>query len=633
PITYTHTLQRRDTADMRRDTTQRDSTSRLNGAYLNKQSSRGAVAAMSAMMEHVRSIIGMKGMQSGSNCWVMRTSPNSKELVFANDPHLSLGLPPRWYQAHLSCPQFNVVGVTLPGIPVVISGRNDNIAWGITNMMLDDFDYFFEDVDAKNPAFYRNTEGIRTKFRYIRDTIIIKGKENEPYIFDYRSTNRSGIISDAHITKEQDKIFEYPAGRSSIASKYALSYSWTARESSDEILASLRIMRASSWTEFTNATLTWNTPALNFTYADERGNMGIAPSGFTPIRGEGNPNLPHPGWEAKFAWQGVRRSDALPRIYNPQRGYVFSANNLTMRGMDFHVSSLWEPPSRSERIMELLSEYQEYSSREAQFMQLDLTSPYSRTLLQTVLPVLRYDSTNFTPSQNQCIRTLANWDNVMAGNGNAAAIYTVFLDRLMANTFTARINPELYHKYAFVGSLPLRKLHEILQDSSASWFSDWGSQSKQKYKTVIILSLKEAQQHLESLYGEEMSQWRYADMHPLRLQHPLGRGTQLSSVVNKEVNTLGGDATTLNNTLWQINTPYDIKVGASMRFVCNMRDSVVYSVVPGGSSGQPLDAHYSDQLQLWSSGGYVTLPIGRKPHSGFELYATLVPATDRPSDQ
>lgn len=592
---------------------------------------RQALSSIAATMNEVREKVGLKGMSSGSNCWVMRKSQASSStggrgVILANDPHLSLGLPPRWYQVHLTCPQFNAIGNSIPGVPGIISGRNDQISWGITNVMLDDFDYFFEKTDPSNSAYYYNSEGARVKFKYLRDTI--KVHKHPLYVFDIRQTARSGIISDVHPSRAASAIIPYPSSSPSLPGKYVLSFSWAAREHSDEVAAVLRLMKAKNWSDFIDGVNMWNTPPLNFCYADVRGNMGIAPAGGVPIRGEGNPNFPHPGWDARFAWQGVRKSDALPRLYNPTRGFVFSANNLTTRNAGFHISSLWEPPSRAERIEESLKEYADYSARDAQFMQLDVLSPNARYVLKHTMGILQRDTTWFTSYENTALQKLAAWDYVLSAQDAAPAIYTAFHERLMYNVFTYKISPQLYKKYAFVGSLPIRKLNEIIADSSCAWFSADAAQGRAIFENILRQSFKDGVRILFDRYGYDPNNFHYGDLHPLILKHPFHAQEAMRPVVTKELRNIGGDATTLNNALWRIHDPFAVTVGVSMRFVADMQDSVVYSVVPGGVSGQPLDAHYADQLQLWSNGGYIPLNTHRKPDETFILFTTLIPKRD-----
>jgi penicillin amidase len=581
---------------------------------------------MARAMQTVRTQLGMTGMCSGSNSWVMsKREGGGKGVVFANDPHLSLGLPPRWYQVHITCPSFNAIGCSIPGVPGIVSGRNDKIAWGITNVMLDDCDFFFEKVDPANPAYYINAAGKRVKFGFKRDTIEVKSSARiDTVYYDYRYTPLSNVISDATITKRSDSLFHYPASDRSFAAKYVLTTAWTARERSDEFLAALRILQATSWKDFCQAVSTWGAPALNFSYADVNGNMGIAPAGIVPKRGEGNANFPHPGWEAKYAWLGYYKPNDLPRVYNPQSRFVFSANNLTSRNTPFYLSSLWEPSSRAERIAEMLLEYRDYTARDAQFMQMDQISPNARFVLQHTLPILVRDSNSFSADERYAIRLLRGWDKSMSGVDVAPAVYTAFHERLMKNAFETKLSHDMYLRYAFEGGIPVRKINEILSDSSAAWFGPDPGYARSRRESCIRRSFRDGIATLRSTLGDAAN-WQYGKLHRLTLRHPFHANPAFKNIVSRSVPFIGGDATTVNNALWQVHNPFDVYVGASMRLVADMEDSVVYCVVPGGSSGQPMDTHYADQIELWANGGYIPLPVSSTPSKSFTLYARLKP--------
>lgn len=581
-------------------------------------------------MKHVRSQLGMTAMCSGSNSWVMsKHERGGKGVIFANDPHLSLGLPSRWYQVHLTCPQFNAVGCSIPGVPGIVSGRNNNIAWGITNVMLDDLDYFIERIDVSNPAYYIAANGERKKFRFRRDTIEVKvGPRIDSIFYDYRSTAESNVISDASITKRRDSLFRYPASDRSFSNRYVLTFSWTAREKSDEFLSAIRLLRCTSWKDFTDAVSTWGAPALNFTYADIQGNKGIAPSGIVPKRGDGNANFPHPRWEGKYAWNGMHAPSELPRVYNPSARFVSSANNLTTRSGGFYLSSLWEPPSRAERIIEMLQEYQEYTARDAQFMQMDQLSPNARFVLRNTLPILVRDSMSFSTDERDAIRLLRQWDYTMSAMDIAPAVFTAFHERLMGNVFEFKISRDMYQRYAFEGGIPLRKVNEVIADSAATWFGPDPGYARSRRESCIRKSFREGIQTLRTRLGT-FANWQFGKLHRLTLKHPFHDSPAFRTVVSHVVPDVGGDATTVNNALWQIHNPFDVYVGASMRIVADMDDSVLYCVLPGGSSGQPMDAHYADQIELWANGGYIPIPISPTPARTFTLFTRLLPSGSR----
>ncbi|MFM8180102.1 MAG: penicillin acylase family protein, partial [Candidatus Kapaibacterium sp.] len=256
--------------------------------------------------------------------------------------------------------------------------------------------------------------------------------------------------------------------------------------------------------------------------------------------------------------------------------------------------------------------------------QMDQLSPNARLVMRQTLPVLVRDSLSFSQDERAAIRLLMRWDHTMTAIDIAPAVYTAFHERLMRNVFEWKISHEMYQRYAFEGGIPVRKINEVLTDSSASWFGSDPGYARSRRESCIRKSFREGIQTLRTRLGDP-GQWQYGRLHRLVLRHPFHAQQAFQRIVSHEVPFVGGDATTVNNALWQVHNPFDVYVGASMRFVADMDDSVVYSVVPGGSSGQPMDAHYADQVELWANGGYIPLPVSGRPAQSFTLFTRLLP--------
>ena len=590
--------------------------------HINKNES---LATTSTLLSSLRKFMGMTGSGVGSNSWVMKTSSvGTGSTILANDPHLSLSLPARWYQAHLTTPTMNLTGLTIAGLPLFVVGRNDNISWGITNMVADDCDYFVEKVDS-NSNYYWNDEGKRVKFKYRRDTILVKG--DEPLIYDIRFSKRSPIISDVHALNSEKFLGMTSNQPDRFMQKYALSYSWTAQLPSDEILAMYKVNKSSSWQEFQQGVNLWCVPALNFSYTDLKGNIGIAPAGAIPIRSKGNPNIPSPGWLPDYAWLGVHSPSELPRVYNPQKRYLMSANNKTAETLPFFISSLWEPPSRVERIDETLKEFDEYTVRDAQFMQMDVTSPYARTLLKKALPIIDGKQKYLSQTERDALKMLKGWDGIMTARDPQPILYSTFLNTLIHQTFEDELGDRLFREYSFVASLPSRKIMELISSDSASlWFDNVKTKEFENKDEIVFRSFVLAIRSLQDHYkNNDIRTWKYGDKHHVTLNHLFSVNPFMKQIVTHGPFPTGGDNTTLNNGEYHFYQPDDQVLGASMRFIADMKDTVIYSVLPGGNSGEPLSAHYSDQVQLWLNGGYIRIPVHREPNASFTKFTTIVP--------
>ncbi len=600
------------------DKKDRSRISRLAGSYFD-------------FMKKMKKDLGFEGSAVGSNSWAIQ-KPDADTLttyaLLANDPHLRLGLPPRWYQVHITCPEMNITGLTIPGIPLFVIGRNDYISWGVTNIMLDDCDYFIEKLDSAKTSYFTDEKGNKAPLQYVRDTILVKNSDDIEYY--KRITRRSTVISDNHIMEKTKDLLHFKPDTNFFREDYCLTFSWTGTYFSNEFSAVYKIMKSRNWQDFLAGVHIWGVPGLNFTYADIHGNIGIAPSGMIPQRGRSNPNLFTPGWVQNTSWDGVSRYNNFDSIYNPVKGYVVSANNKTSRNLKQFVTNYWEPPSRSVRITDLLIEYMNYhtgySARDAQVMQIDLLSPYAGKFLDVTLPVLETGQKYLNKQELKALDKLIEWDQIISMQQPASAIYNAFLERVIYNTFIDNLGERLYREYCFISNIPTRKILELLDNNDIFWFDDIRTKKYETMDYIIIKSFKDAVAKLSDYFaGKALEEWHWGDLHTVTLKHPLSENNFLEPALTIGPFPMGGNNTTINCTEYKYYEPFDVVIGASTRFITDMQDSIVYTTVPGGISGQPMEVNFGDQVQLWLNGGYLELPASRIPGDDFKLRVVLEP--------
>jgi len=574
-------------------------------------------------IESVRQGLGMQGSGYGSNCWAVKKTDGGS--IVANDPHLSVSMPPKWYQVHLSATGFNAIGLSIPGLPLVVSGRNDYLAWGFTNTMVDDVDYVLERIDPSNSNYYLSAEGRRLKFRYRRDTIRIK--DHSDSLIDLRFTNRSCVISDVHLMRDPSGLFGMPRTMSTkILNTSCLSMRWTARYKSDEILALYKINTSKTFDDVVSATQTWVAPALTISVGTASGTVGTVVAGVIPRRGSTDPQLPIPSWEPNADWSGVIPLRTLGTLVNPKSGYVASANNRISSRSDVVIGSLYEPASRITRIQELLAIYRNPTVRDVQVMQQDVISPYARHFLERIIPILKKGMPRYSEFDKNALTTLSKWDGTQSAIDPGASIYAALTQRLMWNLFQDELGEQLYYDWSFVSNVPLRRLDELIDEPGHVLWDDSRTPQREDITWIAIRSFIEAIRDLRVTFSSNRdTAWRYGAMHTVTFPHLFGSSELMRPVMNQGPFEVPGSQTTLNNTEWSIAKPYETRVAASMRVISDMNDTVQYSVVPGGSSGQPLHAHYADQLQLWLKGGYVRLPVKHSPDVTFRLFHVFVP--------
>ena len=584
-----------------------------------------------SMILSAREYLGFSGDGIGSNAWVMRTSPKEKKtsVILANDPHLKLSLPARWYQAHITSPGFNAIGATIPGLPLIVSGRNDLSSWGVSNMMNDDFDYFIEKVDKKNSNYYFNESGERVKFKYKRDTIIIKN--GEPLIYDIRYTGRSAVISDAPPTGLLKDI----NNKNSVFDRYCLTYSWTGMQMSDEILGMYKVMKSSSWSDCKKGFDVWCAPALNFVYGNANGTIASASIGMIAKRGEkNNPNLPSPGWKKGYSWNGVYTSSILPSqsfLGNEySKRFIITANNPLISNPNVYHSVLWEPSSRADRLQQTLKEFDEYDVRDAQYLQMDVYSAYARQVMDSILPVLIKKKKYMPVNAKKAIEKMKNWKCYITNQDIEPTIFSLFLDEYYRSVFEDQLTAPILRLYNIVSNVPTRIILHTLYDSEEkwdSWFDDVRTkQIKEDRSEIVFRSFLRAIKKGDRYFGNaDIRTWKYGKLHSILLEHLFSSSTLLSPIVTHGPFPHGGNNTTLNNGSWSFNDPFKQTLGASVRVISDMRDSMLYCVLPGGVSGEPLSSHYSDQVQLWLNGGYIALSATRNISTDFTLSSILAP--------
>jgi len=584
-----------------------------------------AIHRVAMGLEQVRAAMGLHGSSVGSNCWAVGRS-DSASAILANDPHLSVSMPSKWYQVHLSGGPMNVVGIGIPGVPFILSGRNDQIAWGVTNVMVDDVDFMIERVDQSNSNYYFDADGSRKKFRFVLDTIRIADRPDT--LIYLRFTERGCVISDGHPYGEPGWMFRMDRRRASdLLEKNCLTFRWTAQSASNEIGALHRINLASSFEEVSSALDDWYSPAFNFHVAEQDGTVGTIVAGVIPNRVNMDPLLPTPVSTPGARWDGFIHLKALGTIRREPPARVASANNRTLHGQTPFVSTYYQPSSRIRRIEELADVYTDMSVRDAQVMQMDQVSPFARDVVKRLLPYLEKGASQYGDVGRSALKALKEWDGAMTPVDTAATIYAVMLQRLMWNTFEDELGSQLYYDWVFLTSNPINRLEDLLDEPRHRLFDDRRTpKDRENLPWIAVRSFIEAVQELHERFdGEPVSNWTYGRLRSITLPHLMGDHPLLKPVMNIGPFEIGGSSTTLLNTEWRLFKPYETAIYPSARLISDLSDSVQYAVLPGGISGQPLDAHYSDQVQLWLKGGYIRIPCSRTPDVTFRLAARLTP--------
>lgn len=556
---------------------------------------------------------------SGSNSWVRKKSDSVKTgAILVSDPHLELTMPPFWYQIHLTCPSINTIGLSIPGIPIIYIGRNDYIAWGITQSMIDDCDLYFERI-SNDSTTYLDFDGKQTKFKKNYDTI--KVRNSEDYIYSLVKTNRSSILSfDSSISKINTKL-----ATSQIINKFCLTYSWTGSFYSDEINAGYKVLKAKNWKEFKQALENWGSPSFVFTFADINGNIGAIPIGYVPIRNKlCNNTIPNPGWLPDYSWNGYSKASSIGELYNPQRKYIISANNKISSSSN--PIGYYTSPSRAIRIDSLLRNYFEYSARDAQVMLLDVFSPFAFKIHSKIIPIIDSSIQFLNPNQSLAYKIMKEWNCFYGSNSSGAMIFSEFLDFFIKNTFSDEMSEVTYNDFSLLPDLGLNKIYEIIDIDTLNYYDDKRTNNIENKKDIIYKSFIDAINSLANKFNKENPyEWTYGKLNIIEIEHFLESNNFLRPVLSLDPVEGSGASTTINYS--EKNSPYSnkIKYGVSARFIADMDDIYVSMVLPGGNSGHPHSPNYSNQFRLWYTGNYISVPISRTPNPKFKLSVSMFP--------
>ncbi len=532
----------------------------------------------------VRGFIGIPYSGWGSNNWVIGPSKSADgSAMLANDPHLSLQLPSLWIELHLKSPDLNVAGFTFPGTPGIVIGRNEHIAWGMTNGMIDDSDYFIESLDTLQKTYDWNKE----KKQLRKENKIIHVKDKPDVYFSVYSTNHGPVFNGIF---PQMKILQN------------ISLQWVGWQNSDELLAFIKIAKAQNWEQFKSALQNFAVPAQNFVYADREGNIGYQLAGKIPVRTYQTGLLPVSGSSSTNQWTSWIPFDKLPRIYNPARGWIATANNKLVEDYPFYLSELWEPPYRIMRIEEMINEHSRIDRSLMQKFQFDTMNLLARNILPSILAELKIVPNRDSISED-AILLLDRWDYRMDPSKIAPTIYEVLQYNLIRDIFEDEMGDDLFETFAGLPNFYIRIFAQVFKQDKSGWFDDVDTPTQEKRSDIIQKSYLRTLKFLSDSLGENMENWNWGSLHHLVLKHSLGRVSLTEKIYNRGPFPAPGDGTTVNVGSYQFKTPYNMAVGASMRFIVDWGEEGIYkSILPGGNSGNFLSPYYSNQIEAWLKG-------------------------------
>jgi penicillin amidase len=553
-----------------------------------------------------RKFIGMTGTHLGSNNWVVNSQMSaSGKPIIANDPHLAYRAPGIWYTAVIKSPTWNAAGVTLPGVPGIVIGKNENISWTLTSIITDETDFYFETLDSSRTKYILDDEW--KDLNIIEDTIKVRKAEAVP--IEIKSTHRGPIISSIHPYS-----FVYNKDESTYP---PISMHWLGNEFSDEMDAFLKINRARNWKEFKSAVEKFDIPGQNFVYADKEGNIGYAFGGAVPIRNTNSTTFLFDGTTSKNDWKGFVPRNELPYLFNPSSNFIATANNKVVKDFKYHITNLWEPSSRIERITELLQKKNKHSVEDYMSYQSDITSPYVKVIVQYIFNA--FESVEVKDKNlNKSLQLLREWNYEMDKYQQAPAIFLTFYDKLMINIYEDEMGEDLFNQYVFLANVPYRNVLEILEKPNSIWFDNTTTNVIETRDDIIRKSFADALNDLEQKIGNNIEDWQWGRLHTVTFKHAFsGTSGLLDKLIDIGPFEISGDGTTIFNTEYAFSesiekyplfrhNPFDCELGPSMRFIYDFANpDEFYLILTTGQSGNILSDHYKDMTNLFLSGKYM----------------------------
>ncbi|MBW9092547.1 penicillin acylase family protein [Microbacterium jejuense] len=561
-----------------------------------------------SVIEAVGELVGDAGEGIGSNSWVVSgANTDTGKPLLANDPHLGASLPSVWHQIQLKCSEvtdecpFDVAGFSFSGLPGVVIGHNERVAWGFTNLTTDVTDLYLEKIQGDSYWY----DGALVPLQTRTETFKVAGGDDVE--LEVRSTANGPIVSG--LTDDFTEIAEHPyvgTGGTVTAppadapeGEYAVSLRWTALQPGTTASAIFALNTAKDFDDFRGAAALFDVPAQNLIYADVDGNIGYQTPGKLPIRGAADGSMPQPGWSSAFAWQGYIPFEELPVSYNPDEGYIVTANNAIV-GQDYphFLTNDWDYGWRAARITELIERAiakGPVTADDLNAIQADNYSFIGMRLTAAYADIETGDSRT-----DSALKLLQEWDAQAGADSSAAAYASVLWDTLAQNMFVnGRENPA---PLSGQGRLFL-VMDTLLSDESSPWWTN-DELGVDGMREMLKRSAIDAYERLEDAQGDNQSRWNWGSLHAL----PLTNGTFGESGIapiewffNRGPFPVGGGSSVVNATGWDLGSgDFSTITVPSMRMIVDLDDfdHSRWNQLTG-ESGHAFHTNYTDQVESW----------------------------------
>jgi penicillin amidase len=581
-------------------------SARLDPAYpadnpvVTQEAWSGDGLAIVEQIDAVRRSMGLAAEASGSNNWAVSGALSATGApLIAGDPHLPPSMPGIWYEVALRQGERFVRGASMPGMPGVYMGQNNDVCWTFTNVMADVQDLFIERLDGDRYLFEDEWLPLQT----VREEIVVKGRA-EPVVLDVRCTHHGPIVNEALGADEAEP----------------LALRWQTLDEPTTFTGMFELLEIGSGPELVAKLEGHTSPASNLIWADRHGSIGYKLIGRLPLRRGGCPDLPKPGWSGEFEWEGTIPYDELPETVDPESGFLVTANNRIV-GDEYphHITSEWLDGFRAKRIEQLLRERDDHDLASFEAIQ---TDNLSLPGLEAARRLGRLSARG--QRERSAIERLRSWDGRLDPETIAGTIYQAFLLRLAREVARAVIGDrdlsERWLDRADNGFTPHItspwRWHSHLM---ALWEEGDEALVGRPWDELALEALAGALDDLEERFGPDPQGWRWGRVHEMEFPHPLGEANPvLRRLFNRRLRA-GGAQETVSQIAYDPNDPYRAVWAPSWRMVADPTDPdrsrwQMFT----GQSGHPASPHYDDLQADWLE-GRTQLMCGEGPWSELEL--------------
>ena len=535
------------------------------------------------LSEGLEALSWLKDYDSGSNNWVLagRRTYSGKPLL-AGDPHRFLDTPNVYYQNHIACPNFDVIGLSFPGCPGFPHfGHNAYVAWCVTHAGADYQDLYIEKFKPSDPTKYE-FKG-RWEQAHLRPEAI-KVREERPIEMVVTSTHHGPIIAG---NPEKD---------------YGIAFKYTATAGPNQGAESiLRMLKATSADELEESMREWVDPCNNLLFADIYGNVGYLNRGKVPIRSRANAWLPVPGWTGEHEWEGFIPFEELVRMRNPDTGYIVTANNrIVGEEYPYYIALDYAPDYRARRIIDRLKPLKEATVQDMASIHSEKVSIPAQSYARLVSEIDPIDEASMAAKER-----LAGWDGTMDRDTVAPTVYSAFRLRLHRVILEHLLGVSLAHEaFDAMG----RGVHSHFRQLSALLVTTVNENdtsllpSGHNWKTLAAQALADGLSDLREILGNEMDSWHWGRVHFTRPEHTLSAAySRMATLLDPPSFPTGGDGDTPHASGYLWGDPYVVTGTSVARYVFDLADwDNSQWIVPLGASGHPGSPHYADQAPIWA---------------------------------